>query len=269
MIYIVPKPTDTPDDNSTGMVIRALKDRDYPYALLDLDEIDPFSPDISGETIWVCGIRQDGVQFEVISALALANRMVNDPHMIAICASKAQTTARLLRAGVPTPDTIFTGSRTEAERFLVRHKKAVYKPLYGYDGNGIFPFTDIDELSEGPYYLQEFVKNDRDYRVFVIGGVAVGAIVRVSDTFAHNIHQGGTGTALTELPDAMKKVAGAAARAVGIDYCGVDLLEKGDSYTVLEVNGTPNWHCMEAPIPTLLADYLIEEDMKKYVDQDR
>ncbi|NLO78137.1 MAG: RimK family alpha-L-glutamate ligase, partial [Methanomicrobiales archaeon] len=41
MIYIVPKPTDTPDDNSTGMVINALKERDYPYELLDLDTIDP------------------------------------------------------------------------------------------------------------------------------------------------------------------------------------------------------------------------------------
>ncbi|KAF1079054.1 RimK family alpha-L-glutamate ligase [Methanogenium sp. MK-MG] len=263
MIYIVPKPTDTPEDNSTGMVIRALKERDYPYALLDLDTTDPFSHEISGETVWVCGIRQDGVQFEVISALGLTNRMVNDPYAIAVCASKAQTTARLLAAGVPTPKTIFTGSLTEAERFLSRHKMAVYKPLYGYDGNGIFPFTDTSELPEGPYYLQEYIENDRDYRVFVIDGVAVGAIVRVSDTFAHNIHQGGTGAALMDLPDAMKEVAGAAARAVGIDYCGVDLLERGNSYTVLEVNGTPNWHCMEAPIPALLAEYLIGEDIKK------
>ncbi|WAI00897.1 ATP-grasp domain-containing protein [Methanogenium organophilum] len=263
MIHIVPKPTDTPDDNSTGMVIRALKERDCPYELLDLDAIDPFSPDISGETIWVCGIKQDGVQFEVISALSLANRMVNDPHAIAVCASKAQTTARLMAAGVPTPDTIFTGSLTEAKRFLARHQQAVYKPLYGYDGNGIFPFTDTSELPEGPYYLQEYVKNDRDYRVFVIGGVAVGAIVRISDTFAHNIHQGGTGMAIMDLPEEMKTVAGAAARAIGIDYCGVDLLERGSSYTVLEVNGTPNWHCMEAPIPDLLAEYLIKEDLKK------
>lgn len=264
MIHIVPKPTDTPDDNSTGMVIRALVERDYPYELLDLDTVDPFSPDITGETIWVCGIRQDGVQFEVISALSLANRMVNDPHAIAVCASKAQTTARLMAAGVPTPDTVFTGSLAQAERFLARHKQAVYKPLYGYDGNGIFPFTSMSELPDtGPYYLQEYVENDRDYRVFVIGGVAVGAIVRVSDTFAHNIHQGGCGMAVLDLPDEMKRVAAAAAQAIGIDYCGVDLLEQGDSYTVLEVNGTPNWHCMEAPIPDLLAAYLMQEDQKK------
>jgi ribosomal protein S6--L-glutamate ligase len=31
------------------------------------------------------------------------------------------------------------------------------------------------------------------------------------------------------------------------------------SYTVLEVNGTPNWHCMKAPIPRLLAEYLAQQ----------
>ncbi len=192
MIYIVPKPTDTPEDNSTGMVIRALRERDYPYALLDLDAIDPFSPDISGETIWVCGIRQDGVQFEVISALGLTNRMVNDPpHAIAVCASKAQTTARLLRQ-VSRHQRPYSPvhSPRQNDSFVVIKRQST-NPLYGYDGNGIFPFTETSELPEGPYYLQEFVENDRDYRVFVIGGVAVGAIVRVSDTFAHNIHQGG------------------------------------------------------------------------------
>jgi ribosomal protein S6--L-glutamate ligase len=55
----------------------------------------------------------------------------------------------------------------------------------------------------------------------------------------------------------MDAVAGEAAMAVGVDYGGVDLLIDKEGYTVLEVNGTPNWHCMSAPIPKLLAEYLI------------
>jgi ribosomal protein S6--L-glutamate ligase len=58
----------------------------------------------------------------------------------------------------------------------------------------------------------------------------------------------------------MQEVAGAAARVVGVDYGGVDLLRTGDGYCVLEVNGTPNWHCMAVPIPALLASYLIEKE---------
>jgi ribosomal protein S6--L-glutamate ligase len=55
----------------------------------------------------------------------------------------------------------------------------------------------------------------------------------------------------------MSRLAVAAARAVGADYAGVDLLPVPEGFTVLEVNGTPNWHCMDAPIPALLAGYLV------------
>ncbi|MBN2733435.1 MAG: RimK family alpha-L-glutamate ligase [Methanomicrobiaceae archaeon] len=261
MIRIVKKPTDTPTDNSTGMVAEALMKKGARFSYLDLDNINPFFDEIQDDLIWVCGIKQDELQFEMISALNIKNRVVNSPEAIAICASKVQTTARLIKKGVKTPETIFSGSKDEVNSFLEKHGKVVYKPVYGFDGNGIYPFTDISELKENsPYYIQEYIKNNCDYRIFVIDGRAVGAIKRVSDTFAHNIHQGGCGVALKEIPEEMAETASQAAKAIGIDYCGVDLLLDKDSYTVLEVNGTPNWHCMQAPIPDLIADYLINKE---------
>jgi tetrahydromethanopterin:alpha-L-glutamate ligase len=260
MIHIIKKPTDTPDDNSTGMVVSALEKRNSSYKVLNIENIDPFDPGIEGELIWVCGIRQDGVQFETLSALGLSNTVVNSPESIATCASKVQTTARLIKAGVPTPETIFTNSKDQVESFLAKHEKVVYKPVYGFDGNGIYPLTQIDELGEKPYYIQEFIRNNCDYRVFVIDGEAVGAIRRSSDSFAHNIHQGGFGEAVHDIPENMAEISSEAAKAIGIDYCGVDLLPWDDSYLVLEVNGTPNWHCMGVPIPDYIAEYLIEKE---------
>lgn len=258
MIRIVKKPTDTPTDNSTGMVADALSKKGARFSYLNLEKINPFFDGVEDELIWVCGIKQDDLQFEMISALGIKNRVVNSPEAIAICASKVQTTARLIKNGVKTPETIFSGTKDDVDVFLKKHGKVVYKPVYGFDGNGIYPFTDIKELKEdSPYYIQEYIKNNCDYRIFVIDGRAVGAIKRVSDTFAHNIHQGGCGVALKEIPPDMAETASKAAKAIGIDYCGVDLLSDKDSYTVLEVNGTPNWHCMQAPIPDLIADYLI------------
>jgi ribosomal protein S6--L-glutamate ligase len=119
--------------------------------------------------------------------------------------------------------------------------------------------TSPDGLGKPPYYLQEYVPNQRDFRVFVIDGIAVGAISRTSESLAHNIHQGGFGRPYP-VDDEMQEISGTAARAVGVDYGGVDLLECENGYTVLEVNGTPNWHCMAAPIPHLLAEYLIGLD---------
>ncbi|MDR3101842.1 MAG: ATP-grasp domain-containing protein [Methanocalculaceae archaeon] len=262
MIDIIPKPTDTPDDNSTGMVMEELRRMNIRFKVLDLASVDPFNLPVSGETIWACGIRQNGGEFELLKALELENHCVNSPEAIATCASKVTTTAKLIHAGVPTPDTCFTNDKDIVAEFLAAHGgKAVYKPVYGFDGNGIYLFDSVERITEAPpYYVQEYVKNDRDYRIFVIGNKAIGAIKRESAHLTHNIHQGGYGCAVA-IPANMRAVAEAAAMAVGIDYCGVDLLPLEDGgYTVLEVNGTPNWHCMAAPIPKLLAAYLVEQD---------
>jgi tetrahydromethanopterin:alpha-L-glutamate ligase len=258
MIRIVRKPTDTPGDDSTAQVCAALDARGAAWADLDLDSVDPFDCGLEGALIWACGLRQDGHQFEALQALALSNRVVNAPDAIATCASKVATTALLIRAGLPSPATGFLRTRRQAEVFIARHGgRAVFKPVYGYDGNGIRLVGRADDLEEPPYYLQEYVPNDEDYRVFVIGDRAVGAIRRTSAHLTHNIHQGGRGEAVAVTPE-MARLAVAAARAVGADYAGVDLLPVPGGFTVLEVNGTPNWHCMTAPIPVLLADYLVQ-----------
>ncbi|HJJ46794.1 MAG TPA: ATP-grasp domain-containing protein [Methanocorpusculum sp.] len=262
MIHIIPKPTDNPQDNSTAMVMDALTKMGVPYKVLDLASVDPFHLPVTGETIWACGIKQDGVQFELLKALEMENHVINSPEAIATCASKVTTTARLFNVGVPSPDTCFTNDKDIVHKFIAEHGgKAIYKPVYGFDGNGIYMFHSADEIKEKPpYYVQEYVKNDRDFRIFVIGYKAVGAIKRVSEHLTHNIHQGGTGCAIA-IPKDMAEVAEAATRAINIDYCGVDLLPlESGGYTCLEVNGTPNWHCMTAPIPRLLAEYLVDQD---------
>lgn len=262
MIYVIKKPTDTPDDNSTKMVTDELEKMAVPFEILDLASVDPFNLPICGQTVWACGIKQDGVQFELLKALEMENRVINSTEAIATCASKVTTTAKILNKGGPSPDTCFTNDKAVVQRFIDAHDgKAVYKPVYGFDGNGIYMLSSADDIKEEPpYYVQEYVRNDRDYRIFVIGNKAVGAIKRESPHLTHNIHQGGFGCAV-DIPKDMADAAEAAAKAVDIDYCGVDLLPLDEGgFTVLEVNGTPNWHCMTAPIPRLLAEYLVEQD---------
>ncbi|MCE5298092.1 MAG: ATP-grasp domain-containing protein [Methanoregulaceae archaeon] len=259
MIYIVPKPTDTHDDNSTATVAMEIRKQGGKYLLLDINRIDPFTLPFEHELVWVCGLTQDEHQFEVLQALSLSNVLVNTPQAIGTCASKVLTTALLLRHAIPSPRTLFTNSKEHAGRFIKEQGKVVIKPVYGFDGHGIFLIDSPDQLGKPPYYLQEYVQNDRDFRIFVIDGEPVGAIMRISNTLAHNIHQGGIGTAC-EIDEEMRSIAGAAARVAGVDYGGVDLLRYADSYCVLEVNGTPNWHCMSAPIPAFLARYLLEKE---------
>ena len=261
MISIIPKPTDQPEDNSTKMVLDELYWMGVPFRVRYLESIDPFDMTIENETIWACGIRQNGQNFEVLNALALSNRVVNPPEGIVTCASKVATSARLVRSGIPTPVTFFGENRTLAQDFLDRFERVVYKPVYGFDGNGIVLVSSEAELDaiEPPFYLQEYIPSIRDFRVFVIEDQAVGAIMRQSDSLTHNIHQGGFGKAVP-IDDEMADLAVRSAKAVGVDYGGVDLIERGPEYTVLEVNGTPNWHRMTAPIPRLLAEFLVHCD---------
>lgn len=261
MIHIIRKPTDIPGDDSTSMVAKEITRQGGHYSCLDLDRIDPFSCDLSGALIWICGLTQDEHQFEVCHALSVRNRLINTPLAIFTCASKVLTSTLLGHRGIPTPQTFFTSSCEAAAQIIRQKGKVVIKPVYGYDGNGIFLIDTPDQLGNPPYYLQEYVPNDRDYRVFVIDGEAIGAITRISDSLTHNIHQGGTGKPV-EIDSRMRELAGAAAQAVGVDYGGVDLLPYGDDYCVLEVNGTPNWHCMGVNIPRFLAAYLLEQERR-------
>ncbi len=259
MIHIIPKPTDTTTDNSTGMVIQELSLMNEPYRLLDLQLLNPLHSGLSNQVIWVCGIRQDGFEFECIKSLSLYNRVINSPEAIVTCASKVSTSALLMKNRIPTPDTLFCNDYDTAASFISDYQKVVYKPTYGFDGNGIVLITSVDELPDPPWYLQEYIPNDRDYRIFVLDNTAVGAIVRQSDTLTHNIHQGGTGRSVP-VDSEMAEIARTAAMCIGVDYGGVDLIRDGDSYTVLEVNGTPNWHCMTAPIPRYMAEYLQKQN---------
>jgi len=264
MISIIPKPTDQPDDNSTKMVLNELDRMGVPFRVRYLETIDPFDTTIENETIWACGIRQNGQNFEVLNALALSNRVVNSPDGIVTCASKVATSARLVRAGIETPVTFFGEARALAYDFLEHWGQVVYKPVYGFDGNGIVLVSNEEELDaiEPPFYLQEYIPSVRDFRVFVIEDEAVGAIMRQSDSLLHNIHQGGIGQAVY-VDDEMADLAVRSAKSVGVDYGGVDLIERGSEYSVLEVNGTPNWHCMAAPIPRLLAEFLVRCDERE------
>jgi tetrahydromethanopterin:alpha-L-glutamate ligase len=261
MIYIVSKPTDTAVDNSTAAVAKEIERAGVSYTYLDLDTINPFSHGLKNELIWVCGIKRDVYQFEMIACLSLTNRVINTPSAIAACASKVMTTALLKKYRINTPDTLYTNSRDRAGGFIRRHGKVVSKPVYGHGGIGVAIIDSIDELGTPPYYLQEYIPNESDYRVFVIDGRPVGAIRRVSDSVVHNVHLGGVGQPV-EIDQRMHRIAVAAAEAVNTNYAGVDLLVSRGEYTVLEVNGTPNWHYMEAPIPRLLASYLMRRSQE-------
>ena len=177
----------------------------------------------------------------------------NDARAIERCVDKSMTSFLLARAGLPTPPT-WTMESPEAARALVESETPagplVLKPLFGSQGKGLRLVRDPEDLPApeeiaGVYYLQRYLPaaagDFRDYRLFVLKGRVIAAMMRRAPTWITNVKRGGTPCGFERDPR-MERLAVAAAQAVGVKFAGVDILvgTQGEP-TVLEVNSMPAW----------------------------
>ncbi|HEY0292694.1 MAG TPA: RimK family alpha-L-glutamate ligase [Hansschlegelia sp.] len=189
------------------------------------------------------------------AARALGVAVINDARAVEVCVDKSMTTFVLAEAGLPTPRTVVRERREDAIAALESlGGDAVLKPLFGAQGKGLIRVRSADDLPQpddvaGVYYLQEFVASRgsraaggaHDWRVFVLDGKPIGAMIRRSDGWVTNIFQGATGEAAS-IDGEAASLAVRAAAAVGAAYAGVDLIEAEDGrFLVLEVNSMPAW----------------------------
>jgi RimK family alpha-L-glutamate ligase len=131
----------------------------------------------------------------------------------------------------------------------------IVKPLFGSNGRGIVRVSDEEiayrvfralELERAVYYVQQALPHEgRDLRAFVVGKCVVAAMWRCADGWRTNVARGARAHR-AELPRAWEEISLAAARAVGAEYAGVDLLPTttGELH-VLEVNGIPGWRGLQ------------------------
>lgn len=204
----------------------------------------------------------------------------NDARAIERSVDKSMTSVLLHAAGVPTPPTWAMESAAAARQLVTREAAAgrslVLKPLFGSQGEGLQRIGCVDgalvplPALEGAYgslaYLQRFVpattQPGHDYRVLVVGGVALVAMRRVSEHWIHNVAQGARcePQPLTEgIGPELARLAEAAARALDMDYAGVDLLPTPAGAQVLEVNGVAAWQGLQRVTPFNIAQALVRD----------
>jgi ribosomal protein S6--L-glutamate ligase len=99
----------------------------------------------------------------------------------------------------------------------------------------------------------------RDVRVLVVGGRVVAAMERraAAGDFRANMHQGGSAVKIKLTPQE-KRVALAAAKAVGLSVAGVDLLRGENGPLVLEVNSSPGLEGIEGTTKIDVAGKILE-----------
>jgi RimK family alpha-L-glutamate ligase len=191
--------------------------------------------------------------------------VVNDARAIERCVDKSMTSFLLHRAGIPTPHTVVTeDGETAASWRRTQDADVIAKPLFGAQGRGLARIAPGDALPDaaaeplrGVLYLQRYVgrqRDWRDYRVFVVGGRAIAAMVRHGASWVTNVARGGVCEAVP-CSGKLAALAAAAASAVGAIYCGVDLIEdEARGLVVLEVNSMPAWKGLQGVADVDIAD---------------
>jgi RimK family alpha-L-glutamate ligase len=201
--------------------------------------------------------------------------VINSPRCIERSVDKYFTSFLLQDAGLPTPRTI-TCERFEDAMAAIEELggDVVLKPLFGAEGRGMVRISDPDiayrtfralELARSVYYLQAYVPHaGRDIRAFVIGDRVFGAMIRRGESWKTNVAQGATVEAV-DLPPDLGKLALEAARVVGADYAGVDLLPRDDGgHFVLEVNGIPGWQGLQRTTALDVAGAIVDHLLARF-----
>jgi len=189
----------------------------------------------------------------------LGVRVINSASAIEQTVDKYYTSSLLEDAGLPTPRTIVTERFDEAKAaFAELGGDVVIKPLFGSEGTGMMHIDDPDlahrvfrtlELGHYVYYLQEYIPHqDWDIRAFVLGGRLLAAMRRRGGSWKTNVSQGARSESL-QLDSALEALSLQAARVVGADYAGVDILcDQHDQPYILEVNGIPGWRGLQRTV---------------------
>ena len=248
-------------------------------------DIPGFEPGILPKAAFVRGISGGTLQ-QVISRLNILHmlsmqevRVYNEVKSIERTVDKAMTSFLLCQHNVPTPATWVCESRAKLAEIRIsarqNNQKLVIKPLFGSQGQGVRKLLMDDVLPvpmqqfvDGVYYIQqliEFADEAHDYRVFVIAGQVVATMKRIGSDWVNNLAAGGRCEAVVANP-ILVQMALQAANAIGIDYCGVDIIQTADhDYTVLEVNSIPAWKGLQSVSSVNIAQQLVDDFLSKLI----
>ncbi|MDZ4097973.1 MAG: RimK family alpha-L-glutamate ligase, partial [Methylophilaceae bacterium] len=191
---------------------------------------------------------------------------------------KAMTSFLLHHHQIPTPATWVCESRHHAQAVMLRETMAgrslVIKPLFGSQGMGVRKLdhqsglpVPMEQHVEGLYYLQNYIDSGEgawhDFRVFVINGQAVAAMARHGSSWLNNVALGARCEAIG-IDSEIAALAVRAAKAVDIDYCGVDIIQDAEGHLfVLEVNSIPAWKGLQAVCEINIAQALVDDFCNK------
>jgi len=188
--------------------------------------------------------------------------VINESGGIANSRDKLVACQLMVEAGVPVPITANVGAWEDTVRAVnqVGGTPCVIKSNEGTHGSGVFLAHTEQQARQLVYQMlerdmrplvQEYIQEShgQDIRALVVGEKVVAAMRRKAhgSEFRSNFHLGGS-VEHVEISDRYAEIACTAARTLGLDLAGVDMLESRSGPLVLEVNSSPGLEGIESVV---------------------
>ena len=220
-------------------------------------------------------------QFEMMGTFC-----INESVAISRSRDKLRSLQLLSRKGIGLPKTGFA-SRPDKIQDLIKNvggAPLVIKLLEGTQGIGVV-LAETNKAAESVIeafmglkaniLVQEFIEeaNGADIRCFVVGNKVIAAMKRQAGEgeFRSNLHRGGTAQ-LVKLTKEERATAINASKIMGLNLCGVDILQSKNGPVVMEVNSSPGLEGIEKATGKDVADMIfgfIEKNAKPNANRTR
>lgn len=217
-----------------------------------LDDFDAIIPRIGASvTFYGCAVVR---QFEMMKVYC-----VNESVAITRSRDKLRSLQLLAKKKIGMPVTGFASSTQMTDDLLkmVKGTPLIVKLLQGTQGKGVVlaetkkaaeSVIDAFRGLEASFVVQEFIKEagGSDLRCFVLGEKVVAAMQRTAaeGEFRSNLHQGGSAQIVKITPEE-RAIAVKAAKIMGLNLAGVDILRSARGPLVMEINSSPGLEGIE------------------------
>ena len=197
---------------------------------------------------------------------------LNESVAIGRSRDKLRSMQILAKHGLGLPLTAYANDPKQAEEIIkaVKGPPVVIKLLEGTQGIGVVlaetmsSAKSVIEAFRGAnvnILVQEFIKEagGTDIRALVVGGKVVATMKRTgaADDFRSNLHRGGSAE-LIKITPAERSTAVSAAKRMGLNVCGVDMLRSNHGPVIMEVNSSPGLEGIENATGKNIAGMIID-----------
>ncbi len=197
---------------------------------------------------------------------------LNESVAIGRSRDKLRSLQILAKHGLGLPLTAYANDPKQAEEIIkaVKGPPVVIKLIEGTQGIGVVlaetmsSAKSVIEAFRGAnvnILVQEFIKEagGTDIRALVVGGKVVAAMKRTGapDEFRSNLHRGGSAQVIKITPEE-RSTAVRAAKRMGLNVCGVDMLRSNHGPVIMEVNSSPGLAGIESATGKDIAGQIID-----------